>query len=107
MDRAGQPYFTEDGYDDFYFGKGSTYPDINGSIGILFEQKAVLGQEIATSNGIETFQMAVANHLRMSLSSLEGSWSMRERLKAYQAGFFDSMRKRAARPQLQCLGHWR
>ncbi len=96
MDRAGQPYFTEDGYDDFYFGKGSTYPDINGSIGILFEQKAVLGQEIATSNGIETFQMAVANHLRMSLSSLEGSWSMRERLKAYQAGFFDSMRKRAA-----------
>ncbi|MCJ7814709.1 MAG: hypothetical protein MUP31_01530, partial [Xanthomonadales bacterium] len=96
MDRAGQPYFTEDGYDDFYFGKGSTYPDINGSIGILFEQKAVLGQEIETSNGIETFQMAIANHLRMSLSSMEGSWAMRDRLKAYQAGFYDSMRKRAA-----------
>ncbi len=96
MDRAGQPYFTEDGYDDFYFGKGSTYPDINGSIGILFEQKAVLGQEIASSNGIETFQMAVANHLRVSLSSLEGSWAMRDRLKAYQSGFFDSMSKRAA-----------
>jgi hypothetical protein len=96
MDRAGQPYFTEDVYDDFYFGKGSTYPDINGSIGILFEQKAVLGQEIETSNGVETFRMAVANHLRMSLSSLEGSWAMRDRLKAYQSGFHDFMRKRAA-----------
>ena len=96
MDLAGQPYFTEDAYDDFYFGKGSTYPDINGSIGILFEQKAVLGQEIETSNGVETFRMAVANHLRMSLSSLEGSWAMRDRLQAYQSGFYDSMRKRAA-----------
>ena len=96
MDRAGQPYFTEDAYDDYYFGKGSTYPDINGSIGILFEQKAVLGQEIETSNGIETFQMAIGNQLRMSLSSLEGSWAMRDRLKAYQKGFHGGMARRAA-----------
>ncbi len=96
MDRAGQPYFTEDAYDDFYFGKGSTYPDINGSIGILFEQRAVLGQQIETSNGIETFQMAVANQLRMSLSSLEGAWALRDRLKTYQSEFSATMRKRAA-----------
>ena len=51
LDRAGQPHFAEDAYDDFYFGKGSTYPDINGSIGILFEQKAIRGQELATDNG--------------------------------------------------------
>ncbi len=31
-------YFTKEGYDDFYYGKGSTYPDINGGVGILFEQ---------------------------------------------------------------------
>lgn len=95
MDNAGQPHFTEDAYDDFYFGKGSTYPDINGSVGILFEQKSILGQQIDTSNGVETFQMAVANQLRMSLSSLEGAWALRERLKRYQAGFHDTMLKRA------------
>jgi len=95
MDLAGQPHFTEDTYDDFYFGKGSTYPDINGSIGILFEQRAILGQELATGNGTETFRMAVANQLRMSLSSLQGSWAMRERIKAYQSGFHDSMLERA------------
>jgi len=96
MDKAGQPYFTEDAYDDFYYGKGSTYPDINGSIGILFEQRAILGQELETGNGIETFRSAVANQLRMSLSTLEGSWAMRERLKTYQSGFHQSMRSRTA-----------
>jgi hypothetical protein len=96
MDRAGQPYFTEEAYDDFYFGKGSTYPDINGSIGILFEQKSILGQQIETSNGVETFRMAIANQLRMSLSSLEGSWALREQLKTYQSGFHELMLKRAA-----------
>jgi hypothetical protein len=95
MDKAGQPHFTEDAYDDFYFGKGSTYPDINGSIGILFEQRAILGQQLSTSNGTETFPMAVANQLRMSLSTLQGSWAMRDRLKSYQSGFHDAMLQRA------------
>jgi len=96
MDEAGQPHFTEDAYDDFYYGKGSTYPDINGSIGILFEQRAILGQQILTSNGTETFQMAIANQLRMSLSTLHGSWAMRDRLVRYQAGFAEFMQQRAA-----------
>jgi hypothetical protein len=96
FDRAGQPHFSEDAYDDFYFGKGSTYPDINGSVGILFEQKAIRGQELATTNGIETFHQAIANQLEMSLSTLKGSWAIRERLKQYQAGFHDAMVARAA-----------
>lgn len=95
MDQAGQPHFTEDAYDDFYFGKGSTYPDINGSIGILFEQKAIRGQALETTNGIETFRMGIANQLRMSLSTLQGSWAMQERLKGYQAGFHSAMQERA------------
>ena len=97
LDAAGQPHFTEDAYDDFYYGKGSTYPDINGSIGILFEQRAILGQELATSNGTETFNMAVANQLRVSLSTLKGSWELRERLSEYQAGFAASMLDRASK----------
>ena len=97
MDEAGQPWFTEDAYDDFYFGKGSTYPDINGSVGILFEQRAIRGQVLDTSNGVETFRDAVANQLRMSLSSLKGAWAMRDRFKAYQGEFHDRMLDRAAR----------
>jgi hypothetical protein len=96
LDTAGQPHFTEDTYDDFYYGKGSTYPDINGSIGILFEQKAILGQELNTSSGTETFRMAIANHLRVSLSTLKGSWELRDKLIQYQAGFAAAMLDRAA-----------
>ena len=38
LDSEERLYFTEEAFDDFYVGKGSTYPDVNGSIGILFEQ---------------------------------------------------------------------
>ena len=30
-------------FDDFYIGKGSTYPDVNGAVGILFEQGSTRG----------------------------------------------------------------
>ena len=38
LDKIGSLYYSEESFDDFYYGKGSTFPDINGSIGILFEQ---------------------------------------------------------------------
>ncbi len=38
LDRLGSLYFTEERFDDYYMGKGSTYPDLHGAIGILFEQ---------------------------------------------------------------------
>ncbi len=41
LDKIGSLYFTEEGYDDFYYGKGSTYPDVNGAVGILFENAGV------------------------------------------------------------------
>ncbi len=38
LNNIGSLYYSEEDYDDFFFGKASTYPDVNGSIGILFEQ---------------------------------------------------------------------
>jgi hypothetical protein len=40
--------------------------------------------------------MAIANHLRMSLSTLKGSWELRDRLIQYQAEFASAMLDRAA-----------
>ena len=37
LNEIGSLYYSEEDYDDFFFGKGSTYPDANGGIGILFE----------------------------------------------------------------------
>jgi hypothetical protein len=70
MDEAGETYFTEDDYDDFYYGKGSTYPDINGTIGILFEQPSIMGPVLERDTGLLTFSEAISNHLRTTLSTL-------------------------------------
>ncbi|MDX1459737.1 MAG: M14 family zinc carboxypeptidase [Xanthomonadales bacterium] len=95
MDRDGEIFFTEDAYDDFYFGKGSTYPDINGSIGILFEQPKLSGPVMDRGTGRVTFINAIENHLRTTLSTLRGAWTLRDRLKRYQRGFFATMSERA------------
>ena len=94
---AGEMYFTEDTYDDFFYGKGSTYPDINGSIGILFEQPRTNGAILNRDSGPLEFTEAVHNHVRMSLSTLKGSYEQSDRFKQYQAGFFKDMQQRADR----------
>ncbi len=38
LDKIGSLYYSEENYDDYYYGKGSTFPDINGSIGILLNK---------------------------------------------------------------------
>ena len=95
FDSAGEMYFTEDTYDDFYYGKGSTYPDINGSIGILFEQPRVNGAVYNRDSGPLTFTEAIHNQVRMSLSTLKGAHEQRDAFKKYQAGFFREMRQKA------------
>jgi hypothetical protein len=101
MDSAGEMYFTEDAYDDFYFGKGSTYPDINGSIGILFEQPNIRGAVSNRNSGPLTFQKAIHNQVRTSLSTLKGSLELQADLKKHQAGFFKAMQQRAAKAGFQ------
>ena len=97
LDSVGEMYFTEDAFDDFYFGKGSTYPDINGSIGVLFEQPRVNGVVYNRDSGPLKFTEAIQNHVRMSLSTLKGAYELRDNFKKYQARFFQTMEQRAAR----------
>ena len=101
LDGAGVMYFTEDTYDDFYYGKGSTYPDINGSIGILFEQPRVNGQVYDRVSGPLTFSEAIHNHVRTSLSTLKGAHELRSEFKQYQADFFKTMQQRASKAGFQ------
>ena len=63
LDKIGSLYYSKENYDDFYFGKGSTYPDINGSIGILFEQGSSRGHVQESQNGILTFPFTIKNQL--------------------------------------------
>lgn len=84
LDRHGVLYFSEQGYDDFYPGKGSTYPDLHGTVGILFEQASARGHAHENPNGLLTFPAAIRNQVFTSFSSLEAAVSLRPELLALQ-----------------------
>ncbi len=95
LDSIGSLYFTKEGYDDFYYGKGSTYPDINGGIGILFEQASSRGHAQQTDNGLLTFPFTIRNQFITTLSTLEAAGNMRKELLNYQRGFYTDVIKEA------------
>ncbi|HMI79701.1 MAG TPA: M14 metallopeptidase family protein, partial [Ferruginibacter sp.] len=97
LDRIGSLYFTKESYDDFYYGKGSTYPDINGAIGILFEQASSRGHLQQTSNGLLSFPFTIKNQFVTALSTLEGAKVLRKEFLQWQRDFYkDALKESAA-----------
>ena len=90
FDEIGQLYYTQEGFDDFYYGKGSTYPDVHGSIGILFEQASTRGHQVETIHGIMNFAETIRNQVVVSLSSIEAGLNMRESLLEHLRWFYSS-----------------
>lgn len=90
FDKAGELYYTEESFDDFYVGKGSTYPDVNGSVGVLFEQASSRGHAQESINGLLLFKDTISNQFRASLSMIRGAAAHREALLSYQQDFFRS-----------------
>ncbi len=96
LDSIGSFYFTKEGYDDFYYGKGSTFPDIHGSIGILFEQASSRGHAQQTENGLLTFPFTIRNQFTTALSTLEAARNLRKDLLNYQREFYQNVKQEAA-----------
>lgn len=92
FDKIGSLYYTQEDYDDFYYGKGSTFPDINGSIGILFEQGSSRGHAQETDNGLLTFPFTIRNQFTSALSTLEAAGNMKNRILDYQRSFYKDSR---------------
>jgi len=97
FDKIGSLYYTEESFDDFYYGKGSTFPDINGGIGILFEQASSRGHIQESDNGILTFPFTIRNQLTAALSTLEAAKNMREEILEYQHDFYKNARAEATK----------
>jgi hypothetical protein len=92
LNQIGSLYYSEEDYDDYYYGKGSSFPDVNGSIGILFEQASSRGHIQESENGILTFPFTIRNQFVTALSTVEAARSMRLKLLDYQRDFFRQMR---------------
>ncbi len=95
LSEKGILFYSGENFDDFYYGKGSTYPDANGSIGILFEQASSRGSAQETSNGILTFAYSIRNQVITSFSSLKALETKRTELNQYLFDFYQNARKEA------------
>jgi hypothetical protein len=96
FDAIGQLYYSEESFDDFYYGKGSTYPDVLGAIGILFEQASSRGHLQQNAWGPLPFELTIRNQVRTSLSTLAAARGLRGRLLTHQSDSTASARTAAA-----------
>ncbi len=104
LDDNKQSYFSRQLFDDFFYGKGSTYPDINGAIGVLFEQASARGQQQDSVNGIVHLQEGIENQYATSISSLKGALALKPELEQYQAEFFKGKHQKAMKKKPRQAG---
>ena len=90
LDNIGSQYFSEEQFDDYYFGKGSSYPDANGSVGILFEQAGFRGRVRQTVNGTKKLSFAIKNQFTVTLSTLDAAMDLHDELLDMQKDFYES-----------------
>lgn len=95
LDNDNRLYYSQESFDDFYYGKGSTYPDINGGVGVLFEQASSRGFQQDSINGLLTFEYGVKNHVLTSLSTIKGAWQNQNKFKTYRKKFYQESEKLA------------
>ncbi|MFT4857062.1 MAG: hypothetical protein ACI8YP_001208 [Algoriphagus sp.] len=88
LDQIGSLYYNQENYDDFYYGKGSTYPDVQGSIGILFEQASSRGHLQESANGMLSFPFTIRNQFTANLSSYKAANEMRVELNQWMKDFY-------------------
>ncbi|MEL6686067.1 MAG: M14 family zinc carboxypeptidase [Pseudomonadota bacterium] len=88
LDSEAKLYWTEEGFDNFYIGKGSTYPQINGSLGILFEAGAARGGAVETERGLVETADNVRTQFRTALTTIQGALDLRDGITSYQRDFF-------------------
>lgn len=103
LDSIGSLYYTQEGYDDFYYGKGSTFPDVQGAIGILFEQASSRGHAQESVNGVLRFPFTIRNQFVTALSTLAAVNAMRVELLTYQRDFFKNAASQATKDPVKAV----
>ena len=101
LDRIGTTYYSKEGYDDFYYGKGAAYGDAHGSVCLLYEQGSTRGHLRNTPSGEWTFGWTIRNQALASCATLEAAKAMRTRLLAYQKEYYERTASEARKEAVQ------
>ena len=95
LDKIGSFYFTKEIFDGTYPGYGSSYPDLQGGLGLLFEQASSRGHVQKTTTGKITFAFTIRNQFTSSLATIKAAVENKDMLYRYQQDFFKSAITRA------------
>ena len=95
LDSQKRLYFHGDMYDHFFLGKGSSFPLVNGGVGILHEASSARGVMVETSNGIRTYRENIIKHFRTSIANAQGAVNNRIELLKYQKDFYQNAKSKS------------
>ncbi len=101
LGEKGMSFYTRESFDDFYPGKGSTYPDLQGSVGILFEQASAKGGRLKTKEGLRSLSDGIDNQFRTAMSTLTGAFDLKPELLKYKVDFFNNAVEQAKKQKIK------
>jgi hypothetical protein len=99
MNEIGSFYYTKDSFDNFYPGYGSSYPDMQGGLGLLFEQASSRGHLQESQNGDLSFGFTVRNQLVNALATVRAAVDEKSFLQNYQKAYFTDVVNQAKKGQ--------
>ncbi len=101
LDNIGSLYFTKEVFDGTYPGYGSSYPDLQGGLGILFEQASSRGHKQTTDFGEITFPFTIRNQYTSSITTVKAAVENKAQMRKYQQDFFKSALTDAAKGKVK------
>ena len=90
MNSIGSFYYTKESFDGTYPGYGSSYPDLQGALALLFEQASSRGHKQETAFGEITFPFTIRNQYTTSMATVKAAVENKAMLRKYQQDFFKS-----------------
>ncbi len=90
LDNIGSLYFTKEAFDGTYPGYGSSYPDLQGALALLFEQASSRGHLQDTDYGTISFPFTIRNQYISSIATIKAAVENKGTLRKYQQDFFKS-----------------
>lgn len=90
LDEIGSFYFTKEAFDGTYPGYGSSYPDLQGALALLFEQASSRGHLQNTDYGTISFPFTIRNQYTSGMATVKASVENKATLRKYQQDFFKS-----------------
>ena len=101
LDSIGSLYFTKEVFDGTYPGYGSSYPDLQGGLGLLFEQASSRGHRQTTAFGEITFAFTIRNQYVSGITTVKTAVNNKEYMRRYQQKFFKSALTNAAKSKVK------